>query len=243
MATFLTFNNRLPDPTFGVSDAGSVDAAGKYGPGFASVSVQNNRPVQTSRTISGRGIQVSTGAQFWEITINYHPMTRDDFDTVASFLDAHQGKLNPFYVVLPQYSKPKNSTFATFATNNIIRVRGAHSAGDSTIEIDAAVNFQGSSRPGDFFTITDTADSAHQKVYKVVRVETNALYQAGQTQPTLAQNRIHITPPLVRTVSDNSVINWISPAFRVIQKTDVLEYQLNTDNLYQFQLQLEEILV
>jgi hypothetical protein len=243
MATFTNFNDRLPDPTFGVSDAGSVDAAGEYGPGFANVTFRNNRPVQSSRTISGRGIQTETGAQNWEIDINYHPMGREDFDVVAAFLDSWNGKLNPFYVVLPQYSKPKNATFATFATNNVIRANGAHAAGLSYINIDALINFTGTPRPGDFFTINDGADSAHKKAYKVTRVETNALYQAGQAQPFLNQLRVHIHPPLVRTVSDNSIINWINPQFRVIQKSDVLEYQLNTDNLWQFQLSLEEIQV
>ena len=45
MATFATFNNRLPDPTFAVTDAGSV-GAGSSDAGFASVSISSNVPVQ-----------------------------------------------------------------------------------------------------------------------------------------------------------------------------------------------------
>jgi hypothetical protein len=144
---------------------------------------------------------------------------------------------------LPQHSKPKDSTFATFATGNVIRAAGAHAAGSNTLLIDAAVNINGNAKPGDFFTINDGADTNHEKAYRVTRVETNALYQQGSTQPALNQLRLHIMPELVRNVSDNAIINWINPEFRVIQKADVFEYQLGTDNLYQFQLQLEEIQV
>ena len=131
MATFTTFNDRLPDPTFFVTDAGSVDVSGNVGPGFASVSINSNRPVQASRTISGRGITRETGAHFWEININYHPMTRTEFDVVSTFLDARNGRLNPFYVVLPQYSKPRNATFATAVNTNTPTVSGAHGAGQA----------------------------------------------------------------------------------------------------------------
>lgn len=241
MPTFTFFNDRLPDPTFGVSDAGSADAAGRKGPGFASVQVSSNRPVQVSRTMSGRGIQREGGAHTWEINITYNPMRRDDFDVVSSFLDARNGRLNPFFVVLPQYSRPKDNAFNTFVTTNTMRVVGAHSAGASSMLIDATPAISGTAKPGDFFTITDLNNVNHTKVYKVTRVETNALYQAGETQPATNQLRIHFMPPLTRLVADDSEINWLNPKFRVIQKNEVTEYQLNTDNLYQFQLSVEEI--
>lgn len=243
MVTFAAFNNRLPDPTFGVGIAGNVDnSTGSKGPGFASVSVSSNRPVQVSRTISGRGVSTETGAHFWEISINYHPMTRADFDTVSTFLDGRNGKLNPFYVVLPQYSKPKDATFATFATNNVISVNGSHAAGSNVLNIDAGLAISGVVSPGDFFTITDSADVNHQKAYKITAVETNALYQTGTTQPATNQLRLHIMPELTRFTNDNAIVNFINPQFRVYQKTDVLEYALDTNNTWQFQLQLEEIL-
>jgi hypothetical protein len=241
MATFTSFPDRLPDPTILTNDSGINDTAGTIGPGFASVTVRNNRPVQTSRTISGRGVQVTSGAQHWEIDINYHPMTRDQFDIVASFLDSKNGRLNPFYVVLPQNSKPKNANFAAFVLANTMLVKGAHAAGSPYITMDSAVNISGQARPGDFFTISDPLDINHKKAYKVVTVETNAFYQSGKTQPALNETRIWTMPPLTRFVSDNSTVIWINPKFRVIQKSEVLEYQLGTDNLYQFQLQLEEI--
>jgi len=51
-----------------------------------------------------------------------------------------------------------------------------------------------------------------------------------------------VMPPLARSVSSGSVIRFIDPRFRVIQKGDTLEYDLNTDNLYQFSVSVEELL-
>jgi hypothetical protein len=45
-----------------------------------------------------------------------------------------------------------------------------------------------------------------------------------------------------RAVASGAIINFINPQFRVIQKGDTMEYDLDTDNLYQFSLSLEEIL-
>ncbi len=242
MPTFVSFNDRLPDPTFGVNNAGVVDAAGIAGPGFANVSVVSDRPAQVSRTISGRGVHTESGAHKWEVNINYHPMKRDQFDVVQSFLDARNGRMNPFFVVLPQHNKPKDAVFSTYVSNNIIRVLGNQPADSSTLMIDAPGTILGSASFGDYFTITDPNDVNHLKMYKVTRVETNALYQQGKTQPAVNQLRLHIMPPLTRSVADDAVVNWINPKMRVIQKNNTVEYQLNTDNLFNFQLNLEEIL-
>jgi len=175
------------------------------------------------------------------ININYHPMRRDQFDTVSSFLDARNGKLNPFYVVLPQYSKPKDPVFAAYAAANIITVYLAHSSGDSTLQIKTPTSYTGKLKAGDYFTITDHADVNHTKAYKITRVETNTDYQTGGSALGSTDMRLHIMPPLVRNTSHLAVLNFIDPKFRVVQSSDVLETQLNTDNLYQFQLSLEEI--
>jgi len=241
MAAFTNFNNRLPDPTFTVNSAGTVEASGTAGPGFASVTVTSQRPVQVSRTVSGRGIHRETGSHTWEINVSYHPMRRDEFDVVQSFLDARNGRMKPFFVVLPQNSKPKDPVFATYAATNVLSAAVGHQAGTPYVLMQGSAVITGSAKPGDFFTISDANDVNHLKAYKVTRVETNDTYQSGSTRPTTSQIRVHTLPPLAKFVSSGSVINWINPAFRVIQKSDTMEYQLSTDNLYQFGLNLEEI--
>lgn len=239
---FSSFNNRLPDPTFGLNEAGVLDANGYRGPGFAEVSISSNSPTQVSRTNSGRGVPRSTGSHQWSINITYHPMLRDDFDVVSSFLEARDGRLNPFYVVVPQHSKPKDPVFASFVATNPMVVDGAHLAGDSTLMIDAGSQILGSAKFGDYFNIVDPANVNHKKTYKVVRVETNTTYHVDSVQPRTDQLRLHIKPPLTKATSSGAAIKWINPEFRVIPSGDVIEYKLGTDNLYQFQLNLEEIL-
>lgn len=240
MAVFSTFNNRLPDPTFGVNDAGAVDGTGYRGPGFAEVTIRSNIPVQVSRTNSGRGVQTSSGSHNWAIDINYHPMLREQFDPVASFLEL-RSRLKPFFVVLPQYSKPKDPAFASFVSSNQIVVDGTHPAGSPTLLIDASTNIVGTAKMGDYINIVDPANVAHMKAYKIGAVESNSTYHVDSTQPRPDQLRLHLIPPLTRSVSNGAIVKFINPEFRVVPTTDVVETSLNTDNLYSFRLTLEEI--
>lgn len=241
MATFTDFTNILPDPNNKINTAGASDASGSAGPGFAKVRFSSSYNTNVSRTISGRGVGTTQGAHNWEFSISYNPMTRAEFEPVSTFLETRQARLYPFYVILPQHAAPQNSTFATWSAANLngLTVSGLHSAGSSTLLIAGVTT--GEPSPGDYITITDSSDVNHQKTYKVLRVETNTTYKVGTTAPTSTQRRLHVTPPLVRDVSSDAVVNFTNPKFRVIQKGDVIEYDLDSDNLYQFSLSLEEI--
>lgn len=250
MATFTSFSDLLPDPDNKISDAGHTDnTSGSSGPGFAKVKFRSINETQSSRTISGRGVAASPGSHNWEFDISYNPMTRAEFEPVAAFLESRSGRLKPFYVVLPQYWRPRDDTFYTYfgyntftksVTNNVITT-ALTSAGQSSTMVTGTATLVGDPKPGDFFTFTDPADINHKKAYKVIRVENNTTYQVGTTQPSTSQRRIHFHPPLARTTSAGSTLNFINPMFRVAQKGDTVEYDLDTDNLYQFSLSLEEI--
>lgn len=235
MATFTSFSDLLPDPNNKINNAGAVDATGTAGPGFAKIKFTSENTTQVSRTISGRGVTASPSYHKWSFDISYNPMTRSEFDPVASFLESRRGRLNPFYVILPQHAAPKDSAFAA---NTL--TASATVAGSPTLMING-VN-TGEPSPGDFFTITDSADVNHKKAYKVLRVETASTYQTGTTAPTSTQRRLWTQPPITRAVSAGSTVTFVNPKFRVTQKGDTLEYDLDTDNLYQFSLSLEETL-
>ena len=96
-------------------------------------------------------------------------------------------------------------------------------------------------QPGDIFTISDTNDSLHTKAYRVTRVMSNGTYNSAlHSQPTTAQRIVYFTPNLQRAVSSGATIDYYQPLIRVIQKSDVQSYSLSTNNLYQFNLSLEE---
>ena len=240
MAQFTAFQNTLPDPNNAIGSAGQ--ASGTNGPGFAAIKFTSESPVQVSRTNSGRVITRSVAGHKWNISITYNPMTRDDFEPVYSFLLQQKGRLNPFYVQLPNQYTSRNANFNTHLGSNTVRVDGSLLAGVSVMKQDGhSTTMATEPQPGDMFTITDTTDSLHTKAYRVTRVTNNNDYLQG-SQPATDERYIYFTPNLSRATADNSTIVYTNPKIRVILKSDVQEYSLGTNNLYTFALNLEEAL-
>tara|TARA_B110000967_G_C18858735_1_gene548685 strand:+ start:223 stop:984 length:762 start_codon:yes stop_codon:yes gene_type:complete len=250
MATYTSLLNILPDPNNPIGESGQPLAAGSKGPGYASVKLASEHKMLNTRTNSGRLISRELSGHKWEIDISYNPMTRDDFEPVYSFLLQKRGSLTPFFVSLPQYRAPRDSTFATFVLNSggtprTFSMSEAATAGATNILIVNSSydkDTKGKARPGDIFTISDSSDSNHKKVYQVTSVETDADYESGTTAPSATQLRVHFAPALQRTVATGtgSLIEFNNPLFRVVLSSDVQEYSLNTQNLYSFSLKLEE---
>lgn len=241
MATYSSYLNTLPDPNNPIGEAGQ--AGGTDGPGYASVKLASEHKILNTRTNSGRLVSRELSGHKWNIDINYNPMTRDEFEPVYTFLLQKRGSMTPFFVSLPQYRVPRDSTFATFVASNTFTTAASGSAGATTLMIEKSgydKDTNGQARPGDVFTVTDSSDSNHVKVYQVTRVETDDTYEATTTQPGTTQLRIHFIPALQRTLSSGASVVFHNPKFRVILKNDVQEYDLNTDNLYSFSLKLEE---
>ena len=246
----MAFLDILPDPNNPTTYSGSANATGgTNGPGFASVKFSSKSPTIISKTHSGRVISRRLAAQTWNIGITYNPLTRNEFEPVYNFL-LMKGRISPFFIELPQHLTSRNAgtlpdTMAVAAgtagvTNLIVTGFGTPVTNDT---------YTNKPLPGDIFTITDTDDSLHTKAYRVTRVE--ILGTAGQTYegtpPASGAARIWIHPPLQRTLgSSTSTLNFgqdtppKKPKIRVIMTKDVIEYNLGTDNLYQFGLSLIE---
>ena len=241
MATFSTFLDILPDPTNPIGISGQALATGSggtNGPGFASVSFSSEAPIQTSRTNSGRVLTRSIAGHKWSIQIKYNPMTRDQFEPVYSFLLEKNGRLNPFFVKLPQQANSRNAAFTS--ANATITTATTAAAGTGFL-LQAGHNTTEATQPqpGDMFTITDSNDSLHTKAYRVTRVLSNATYQSGGTQPSTSQRLVYFTPHLQRAVAQGATCDY-TPLIRVMLKSDVQSYSLGTNNLFEFSLNLEE---
>jgi len=244
MATFTSFLDILPDPNNPIGDAGqalATNSGGVAGPGFASIKFTSNAPTQVSRTNSGRVITRRKAGQKWDIAISYNPMTRDQFEPIFNFL-LMKGRLNPFYVQLPNQYKGRVSSFATHTASNTPTAASALNQGaEFMLQAGHSTTQATTPKPGDMFTITDSDDSLHTKAYRVTRVMNNGDYHSGlHSQPTTAQRLVYFSPPLQRAVSSGSGIDYYQPLFRVIMKSDVQEYSLGTNNLFAFSLNLEE---
>ena len=235
MGAFSSFANRLPDPAYGIDEAGqNANSTANYGPGFASVKFSKEQPTMISRTNSGRVVSRSIVGEQLKIGITYNPLTRAQFEPIYSFLSEKKGRLKPFFVSLPQYADAQDASFS-----GSITIDGAYAAGKDNFLADHS-SLTGTPKRGDTFTITDSANSNHTKLYTVTRVQTNSDYYSGEAQPSSDQYRIYCQPNLVYSVADNSTLNFVTPLVRVIQSSDVREYSLGTNNLYTFSLNLEE---
>ena len=242
MAQFSEFQNVLPDPNNSIGSAGQ--SAGTAGPGYKSVKMTSEQPYMRSRTNSGRLIARATAFHKWKISITYNPMTRAEFEPIYTFLLQQRGPLNPFYVSLPQYRVPQDSNFATHVASNDLATTAAHAAGKTIMTLDGGsdgnytIAADNTPTPGDLFTVAGT-DSNHEKAYMITRVETPTDYTG--TAPSANNVRVHFVPGLARAVANNEELKFHNPLIKVVRVGNVEEYSLNTNNLYQFSLNLEEV--
>jgi len=240
MPTFTSFQNTLPDPNNTIGTAGQVN--GTAGPGFASVNLSSIQPTVKDFTNSGRLLARAIAFHKWEVQIKYNPMIRSDFERIYTFLLQRQGGINPFFVSLPQYRVPQDSTFATFAASNNLEATGTITAGATTALLSTSGYSNTTNKtpsPGDLFTITGT-NSNHTKTYMVTRAETTADYDTGKAQPSASQVRIHFIPGMAKQVENGDDFIFHNPLIKVIAK-DSQQYSLNTNNLYNYSLSLEEV--
>ena len=239
----MAIQNILPDPYHLITPAGDA-GSGATGPGFASVKLSSNQPIMRDRTNSGRLVSRVSAYHKWDISIGYNPMTKAEFDPVYTFLLHKQGTLKPFFVSLPQYEVPQNSTFSANATYvNSLFLPNAASAGETSMKLEGvsyAFATHGTPTAGDVCTITDASNTNHKKVYMITGVETTDLLQDTTTLDA-DQIKIHFTPGLQKDVTAASTTQFKDVLFKVVSGKDTQEYSLGTNNLYQFSLSLEEV--
>ena len=167
-----------------------------------------------NRTNSGRLITRSHGSHTWNINITYNPMTRAEFEPIYNFLLNRRGGLDPFYVSLPQYRVPQDSTFAAYALANPANIKvdvglgNNVAAGATEFKIDGLAASHVIS-PGDLFTITDGSDSNHTKAYRITQVETEDNY--ASSAPASNERIIHFVPGLAKSVTNDAQMNFHNP--------------------------------
>lgn len=248
MSSFTQFQQILPDPYNYISYSGSSsgsDAGASYGPGFASVKLTSKQPTVVSRTNSGRVISRALVGHTWSAEISYNKLTKAEFNPVYSFLISRMGRVNPFFIVLPQYTTAQDSTFAAgmLATSPATPITAGENAPAGRTYMLCSYTGGGSPRPGDIFVISDSANSNHKKLYMITRTETTDDYNSNVGgDPTSGKRRIHFTPSLNYSVGSGATLDFTSPLMRVILASDITSYDLETDGLYNFNLKVEEAL-
>jgi len=187
----------------------------------ASISSQQNTIVST--TTSGRRQARQIDGQRFRMTISFPPMTRAEFSPINAFIIKQRSQLETFTYAPPTISSPLG------VASGVIRVNGAILAGVTSVAIDGMANStSGVFKAGDYFRFT-----GQNKVYMVMAdVASN-----GSGQGTLT-----FEPPLRTGVSDNAILIYSSVDFTLGLVADVQEFNIGTENLFQYQLDVIEVL-
>jgi hypothetical protein len=174
-----------------------------------------------SVTTSGRVQTRQIDGQKFTITLDYAPMTRSNFAPIKAFLMKQRSRLNTFTIIPPVVSNAQGVATGT------ISVDGAISAGVTTCTIDGmTVSTTGILKAGDYFRFT-----GQEKVYMAVE----DLDADGTGSGTLT-----FEPPLRSDVANDVALVYDNVDFTVRLKNDIQEYNIVTNDLYKYQIDLIE---
>ena len=186
-----------------------------------SISSQQNTIVST--TSSGRRQARQIDGQRFKLILSFPVMTRSEFAPILAFIMKQRSQLESF-----QYT-PATMASTNGVASGVISVAGAISAGATSCTIDGMANStSGVLKAGDFFRFT-----GQSKVYMCVAdVNSN-----GSGAGTLT-----FEPPLRSNVSDNAVLIYNNVDFTVGLTNDVQEFRVGTENYFQYEVDLIEVL-
>jgi hypothetical protein len=174
-----------------------------------------------SVTTSGRVQTRQIDGQKFTITLDYAPMTRANFAPIKAFLMKQRSRLNTFTIIPPVVSNAQGVATGT------ISVDGAISAGATTCTIDGmTTSTNGILKAGDYFRFT-----GQEKVYMAVE----DLDADGTGSGTLT-----FEPPLRSNVANDVALVYDNVDFTVRLKNDIQEYNIVTNDLYKYQIDLIE---
>jgi len=187
-------------------------------PEFASVGFSSEQKTITSTTDSGKMFAVQVDGQRFKFSASYPPMNRSEFAPVYAFVMKQRSQKETFQISLPDLKDAKGSISGT------VLVNGAHSAGDTTIDVDGMT---GEIKAGDFVSF-----AGDTKVYMVV---SDATAVAGAATLT-------IEPPLRSAIADDAAVTYDGVEFTVRLTNDVQQFNTGDLDLYRFEVDFIEAL-
>ena len=193
---------------------------------FNAINFKSNQKTLFSETDSGKTFRRQVQGQRFSFTLSYPTLTRSDFAPIMAFIVKQRSRKENFTITLPTTFDSQGNETGTLLVN------GSHTAGDTTIAIDAfAGDGAGRLKAGDLIKF------AHDKLYMVVEDVTSSSNSATVT----------IEPPLTTALSDDESVTYDNVAFTVHLTNDVQEFgAVSADKdgnvLYQFELDVEEAL-
>jgi hypothetical protein len=189
----------------------------------SSVSISSNQNTIVTTTASGRRQARQIDAQKFKLRVIFPIMTRTEFAPINAFILKQRSQMESFTFVPPTVYNSLG------VASGVISVNGAISAGVTSVAIDGMANStSGVFKAGDYFRFT-----GQNKVYMVMAdVSSN-----GSGAGTLT-----FEPPLRTNVADNAVLIYSNVDFTVGLTGDVQEFNISTENYFQYEIDLIEIL-
>ena len=176
---------------------------------FNAINLKSNQKTLFSETDSGKTFRRQVQGQRFSFTVSYPLLTRADFAPIMAFMVKQRSRKENFTITLPTSLDSQGNETGTLLVN------GSHTAGDTTIAIDAfAGDGAGRLKAGDFIKF------AHDKVYMIIDDVTSSSNAATVT----------IEPPLRTALADNSAVTYKSIPVTVHMTNDVQEFQTNSND-------------
>ena len=185
-------------------------------PEFRSMRFKSEQKTKVSTTDSGKMFSTQVDGQRFRFSATYPPMSRSDFAPVLAFIMKQRSQKETFQISLPDLKNAKGNVSGS------VLVKNAHTAGDTTITVDAMT---GTLKAGDFVKF-----AGDTKVYMVVSDVT----ADGSNEATLT-----IEPPLRSAISDNASVTYDGVEFTVRLTNDL--QQFSTDDLDTFRFEVDFI--
>jgi len=187
-------------------------------PEFRSMNFASEQKTLTSTTDSGKMFSVQVDGQRFKFSASYPPMSRTDFAPVLAFIMKQRSQKETFQIALPDLKNAKGDVSGT------VLVNGSHSAGDTTITVDAMT---GTLKAGDLIKFS------HDKIYMIVADVT----ADGSNEATLT-----IEPPLREALADDSSVTYDGVEFTVRLINDLQQFNVGVDNYYRYEVDFIEAL-
>ena len=187
------------------------------------VAISSNQNTIVTTTASGRRQARQIDGQKFRLRIRFPVMTRAEFAPINAFIMKQRSQMESFQYVPPTIDDSLG------VASGVISVNGAVSAGATSCSIDGMANStSGVFKAGDYFRFT-----GQNKVYMVMAdVNSN-----GSGAGTLT-----FEPPLRANVADNAVLIYSNVDFTVGLTGDIQEFTIGTENYFQYEVDLIEVL-
>jgi len=185
--------------------------------------LSSNEPVFSADTISLKVRRVKQGAQRWEM--EFKVVIADPTDTFVDMIDNFH---NTVTLEMPQLNS-RGETISSGTSGALLRVNGAHTAGDKTVQIDGMVSLSTINK-GRFVKFAN-----HDKIYLVTSTSTasGAGLSTLNIYPSLRKDVPNDTQLLYRDVTDDITFTAYRDITNVqgITYTDGILSELGTINL------------